>query len=75
MRRYAPFSQVTEDALLYSCELLGLKIGGEEKQALMDQYRRLALYPDVSKSLKHLSSRKLAILSNGSPDMLLPQLR
>ena len=72
MRRYAPFSQVTEDALLFSCECLGLKIGKKEQQALMDEYRRLALYPDVVSSMHKLKSRKCAILTNGSPDMIEP---
>src|SRR6185295_6357871 len=47
MGRYAPFSQVTEEALLFSCEFLGLKINGEENQTLLAEYGRLALYPDV----------------------------
>lgn len=72
MRRYAPFSQVTEDALLFSCECLGLKIDKKEQQALMDEYRRLALYPDVVSSMQKLKSRKCAILTNGSPDMIEP---
>ncbi len=72
MRRYAPFSQVTEDALVFSCEWLGLKIDKDAKQALLGEYRKLALFPDVFRSLGRFSGRKLAILSNGSPDMLDP---
>ena len=72
MRRYAPFSQVTVDALLFSCEFLGLKIEKKEKQTLMDEYRRLALYPEVAGAMAKLNTRKLAILTNGSPDMIEP---
>jgi len=72
MDRYAPFSRVTEDALLYCCESLGLKIGEKEKQALMDEYRKLALYPDVAAAMKKLHGVKRAILTNGSPDMIDP---
>ncbi|MFY9314084.1 MAG: haloacid dehalogenase type II [Burkholderiales bacterium] len=72
MRRYAPFSQVTEDALLYACESLGLTIGENEKQSLMDEYRGLALYPDVRASMNKLKAQKRAILTNGSPDMIEP---
>jgi 2-haloacid dehalogenase len=36
----------------------------------MRQYRELATYPDVHGTLRTLSPRKLAILSNGSPEML-----
>jgi 2-haloacid dehalogenase len=72
MGRYAPFSQITVEALLYACEFLGLKIDEKEKQTLMDEYRRLALYPDVVPAMRKFKSRKRAILSNGSPDMLGP---
>ena len=36
MRRYAPFSQVTDDALVFSCEFLKLKIEKDAKQSLLD---------------------------------------
>jgi 2-haloacid dehalogenase len=71
MRRYAPFSQVTEDALVFSCEWLKLKIDRGAKQALLGEYRKLALYPEVSNAMKKRKT-KCAILSNGSPDMLDP---
>ena len=72
MRRYAPFSQVTEDALVFSCEFLKLQIDRDAKQSLLSEYRRLAAFPDVSRTFERFSGRKLAILSNGSPDMLDP---
>ena len=72
MRRYAPFSQITEDALLYSCEFLKLKIQDSEKQTLLAEYRRLALFPDVAGALQGLKATKRAILTNGSPDMIDP---
>jgi 2-haloacid dehalogenase len=36
----------------------------------MEKYLHLDLYPDASATLEALRGRKLAILSNGSPDML-----
>ena len=72
MRHYAPFSQVTEEALAYSCALLKLTLGKKEKQSLMDEYRRLALYPDASAALGRLNTTRCAILTNGSPDMIDP---
>jgi len=72
MRRYAPFSQVTEDALVFSCEFLKLNIDKDAKQSLLGEYRRLAVFPDVVRTFNRFSGRKLAILSNGSPDMLDP---
>jgi 2-haloacid dehalogenase len=72
MQRYVPFSTVTREALAYACETLGLELDRVREQALMQEYLRLATYPDVQETLKKLKSRKQAILSNGSPDMLLP---
>jgi len=72
MRRSAPFSQVTEDALVFSCEFLKLKIDKDARQSLLGEYRRLAVFPDVFRAFNRFSGRKLAILSNGSPDMLDP---
>jgi len=70
MQRYAPFSSVTRDALAYSCEALGLELSVAQMEGLMSEYLRLATYPDVADSLKRLPAKQ-AILSNGSPDMLL----
>lgn len=72
MQRYVPFSTVTREALAYACETLGLELDRVREEALMQEYLRLATYPDVQETLKKLKSRKQAILSNGSPDMLLP---
>ncbi|HET7198960.1 MAG TPA: haloacid dehalogenase type II [Burkholderiales bacterium] len=74
MRRYAPFSTVTREALSYACEALSLKLGASEAEALMAEYHRLAPFPEVAKALEKLKGKK-AILSNGSPDMLEPLVR
>lgn len=74
MRRYAPFSTVTRDALAHACEALSLPLGAEQRDALMTEYLRLAPFPEVPKALANLKARK-AILSNGSPDMLEPLVR
>jgi len=75
MNRYAPFSLVTAESLEYSCASLKLTLGGREKETLMDEYLNLAPYPDVPAALKRFKGRKLAILTNGSPDMIGPLLR
>jgi 2-haloacid dehalogenase len=75
MGRYAPFSAVTLEALEYSCTLLGLVAGPMQKNALMDEYRNLAPYPEVPGALGKLKGRKLAILTNGSPDMIDPLIK
>lgn len=72
MGRYAPFSQLTREALRYSCAALQLPLDASMEKALLQEYLALAPYADVPPGLKKLSGRKLAILSNGSPDMLEP---
>ena len=69
MRAYKPFSEVTRDALEHACETMRLPLSSAQTGELMDEYRRLVLFPDVA--LQGLPGRK-AILSNGSPDMLEP---
>src|SRR5262245_5117132 len=72
MRRYAPFSQVTRDALEYACEALGLALDEAGRLALLAEYLVLKPFPDVAATLSRLSDRSLAILTNGSPDMIDP---
>src|SRR3977135_4196015 len=72
MRRYAPFSTVTREALAYACETLGLELTAERMEALMGEYNMLARYRGGPAAFGRLKGRKLAILSNGSPDMLEP---
>ena len=72
MRRYAPFSSVTREALAHACEALGLELTAERMEALMAEYNMLSPYAEVSKALSAFGQIKKAILSNGSPDMLEP---
>ena len=58
MRRYVPFSQVTRDALGYACESLGLPCGDAQVEALMQEYLRLAGYPDVPDALEPLVAHR-----------------
>jgi 2-haloacid dehalogenase len=74
MQRYAPFSQVTRDALAYACEALRLPLDGARTDDLMQEYLRLATYPEVAAAMSALRAKK-AILSNGSPDMLVPLVK
>ena len=71
MQRYVPFSTVTREALAYSCEALKLELSVAQMEALMSEYLNLSVYPDVAGTLQRIKGKK-AILSNGSPDILLP---
>ena len=73
MQRYVPFSQVTREALAYSCQALGVSLR-EHEEALMAEYLRLAPFPEVPAALARLAVKR-AILSNGSPDLLDPLVR
>jgi 2-haloacid dehalogenase len=70
MQRYVPFSQVTREALEYSCAALGLAFDA----SLMQEYLKLELFPEVRPALARLPVIK-AIRSNGSPDLLEPLVR
>lgn len=67
---YADFWQVTRDALGYACQALGLECPDELQDCLMEEYLHLSTFPEVEPALEALSSRRLAVLSNGSPLML-----
>ena len=70
MGRYEDFEAVTAAALRFACAALGLPWSAQSSAALMDQYVRLAPYPEVPGALDALTEHKLAILSNGSPSLL-----
>jgi 2-haloacid dehalogenase len=71
MGRYEDFSRVTLSALEWAFEHLKLEPGEAERRGLVDEYRRLAMFPEVPAALESLALRRpLAILSNGHPDML-----
>ena len=70
--RYAPFWQVTEEALAFSARKLGLDLTDEDRRRLMSQYACLSAFPENLGALKELKKLglPLAILSNGTPEML-----
>jgi 2-haloacid dehalogenase len=70
MRRYEDFSVVTRDSLVYTLRILGLKYDSGVLERITAKYLNLDLYPDAAAALADMRGRKLAILSNGSTDML-----
>jgi len=70
MRRYEDFSVVTRESLAYTLRVLGLTCDEATFARIMDKYLHLDLYLDALASLAAMRDKKLAILSNGSPDML-----
>ena len=70
MRRYEDFSVITRESLAYTLRILGLKSDAAVFERIMEKYVHLDLYPDAKTALAAMRDRKLAILSNGSTDML-----
>jgi 2-haloacid dehalogenase len=70
MGRYQDFAHLTQDSLAYTLRSLGLEHDRDTFDRIMQKYLHLDLYPDARATLEALKGLKLAILSNGSPDML-----
>ena len=75
MGRYEDFWAVTEAALRFSLERLGIAAEEEAIRRLMDAYLSLATFPEVAPALAAMAGTPLGILSNGSPTMLAAAVR
>jgi len=70
MGRYRDFSVITRQSLAYTLRILALPYDSATFERIMDRYLHLDLYSDAIAALSAMKDRKLAILSNGSTDML-----
>jgi 2-haloacid dehalogenase len=72
MGRHRSFWQLTEDGLVYASTSLGLNLTADGQRRLMDAYLALDTFADVGPGLEALKQQgmRLAILSNGDPDIL-----
>jgi len=70
MKRHKDFWQITEDSLDKSMK--AYKIDSSMKSELLNLYKVLSPYPEVTEVLKKLKEKeyRLAILSNGTPTLL-----
>lgn len=70
--RYADFWQATDDALVFSAEMLKLELAPDKRKQLMNAYLELKAWPDVRPALQSLKDMgiRLAPLSNLTPAML-----
>ena len=70
MKRHKDFWKITEDSLDKSMNFY--KIDNSMRGELLNLYKVLTPFPEVKETLEHLkqSKFKLAILSNGTPDLL-----
>ena len=69
---YADFWQTTEDALVFSSEMLKLDLTPDKRKQLMDAYLGLKAWPDVPPALQSVKEAgiRLAFLSNATPKIL-----
>jgi 2-haloacid dehalogenase len=71
MERYVDFNRVTTDALAFACEALQLPLSTQAAEAMLNAYRYLKPFADAVDALNAQRGKaRLAILSNGTPDML-----
>jgi 2-haloacid dehalogenase len=75
MGRYEDFWAVTEAALRFALDRLGIRAGEASVRHLMDAYLSLATFPEVKGALATMAGTPLGILSNGSPPMLEAAIR
>ncbi len=76
MGRYASFEQVTDEALRYAAASLGLELSSESRARLLQAYRALQPFPEVSEVLHQLAATyTLVVLSNGTAVQLHTLLR
>ena len=70
MKNHKNFWEITEDSLDHTMETF--KIKKEMRNELLDLYKKLSTYPEVEECLQGLKDKKIkiAILSNGTPDLL-----
>ena len=70
MKKHKNFWEITEDSLDHTMETF--KIKKEMRNELLDLYKKLSPYPEVTDCLKGLKDKKIkiAILSNGTPNLL-----
>jgi len=76
MGRYVDFWHVTGEALDYALEAVGLD-DPMIRAELMQHYLNIEAYPEVTAALRRLKDGgfKIAILSNGSPTMLVSAVK
>ncbi len=70
MKKHKNFWKITEDSLDHTMETFQIK--KEMRNELLNLYKKLSPYPEVKECLEGLKAKKikLAILSNGTPDLL-----
>jgi 2-haloacid dehalogenase len=72
MECYEDFEWVTRKSLDYALAAAGRALEADQKDALIDQYNDLKIFPDVEPGLERLkkAGHTMVVFSNGTPHML-----
>ncbi len=70
MERYEDFGRVTKFALRAAIRELNLEVNESQVQRLIEAYLSPDSFPEVRSALESLTDTPLAILSNGTPEMI-----
>lgn len=70
MNRYKNFWEISEEALCYALEEIGLQYNQGKIGNIMNSYLCLNIYPDVMEALQNFRPYKLMILTNGNFEMI-----
>lgn len=70
MGRFKDFRTVSRESLHYTLQVFGLSADAPLMDRLLDAYDDLSPYPEAIETLDALKGHRLAILSNGSQNML-----
>jgi 2-haloacid dehalogenase len=61
--RFADFSSVTEDALVYAAEAMHLELTADTRQRLLNAYLNLKPWPDAADGLRKLRAAGVRIIT------------
>jgi len=70
MGMYRGFNFCTKFALDYTCRYFSEQLSKEQKQELLDSYKKLPVFDDTVEALRSLSANKIYAFSNGVPSDL-----
>jgi 2-haloacid dehalogenase len=74
MDRYEDFWTLTGAALDHALDRLGLSASPDQRSRLLEAWYSLTPFPEVADSLQRMRAWALAVLSNGTPEMLVRAL-
>jgi len=72
MNEYKNFWDITRDSLCFTLDSLHLPYSQQKIERLMEAYLHLEIYPEIISAMQLFRPRRMAILTNGNPEMINP---